>query len=104
MGFAVAALPVGAPLDPDRVEYAVCGDVFTGAVYSAARGQGAALDGRAITASHVIDPRHAILGANIGHEHVADTAGTTMEDAVGRQRIPRAGAAASPNGWKGSGA
>ena len=82
VGFAVAALPVGAPLDPDRVEYAVCGDVFPGAVYSAARGQGATLDGRAISASQVIDPRHAILGANIGHEHVADTAGVTIEDAA----------------------
>jgi myo-inositol-1(or 4)-monophosphatase len=82
VGFAVAALPVGASLDPDRVEYAVCGDIFTGAVYSAARGRGATLDGRAITASRVVDPRHAILGANIGHEHVADTAGAPTEDAT----------------------
>lgn len=82
VGFSVAALPADAPLDPDRVEYAICGDVFTGAVYSAARGRGASLDGRAITASQVVDPRHAILGANIGHEHVADTAGTTADDTV----------------------
>src|SRR5262249_46553718 len=43
VGFAVAALPLGAPLDPAYVEYAVCGDIFTGAVYSAARGRGATL-------------------------------------------------------------
>src|SRR5215469_1894744 len=29
VGFAVAALPYGAPLNPDNVAYAVCGDIFT---------------------------------------------------------------------------
>jgi myo-inositol-1(or 4)-monophosphatase len=46
VGFAVGALPAGAPLDPDNVAYAVCGDIFTGTLYSAARGQGATVDGR----------------------------------------------------------
>ena len=45
VGFAVAALPADAPLDPDLVEYALCGDIFTGSVYEAARNQGTLLDG-----------------------------------------------------------
>jgi myo-inositol-1(or 4)-monophosphatase len=68
VGFAVAALPADAPLDPDLVEYALCGDIFTGAVYSAARGQGAALDGMPCSASRLGGLRHAMLGVNLGRE------------------------------------
>ena len=83
VGFAVAALPAGAPLDPDLVEYAVCGDAFTGAVYSAARGQGATLDGRPCRASRQTELRYAVLGVNIGrerlpHADVEDLAGETQ--------------------------
>jgi myo-inositol-1(or 4)-monophosphatase len=66
VGFAVAALPVGAPLDPACVEYAVCGDIFTGVIYSAARGQGAMVDGRPCVASTTREPQHAMLGINLG--------------------------------------
>jgi len=62
VGFAVAALPAGAPLDPARVEYAVCGDVFTGAVYAAARGQGATLDGRPIQSAATVALERAVVG------------------------------------------
>ena len=80
VGFAVAALPVGAPLDPARVEYAVCGDVFTGAVYAAARGQGATLDGRPIHSAATAALERAVVGVNLGRERPsADSAG--MEDA-----------------------
>lgn len=68
-GFAVAALPAGAPLDPDRVEYAVCGDVFTGALYTAARGRGAQLDGAPCHTSQVRELRRAMVGINIGRVH-----------------------------------
>lgn len=68
VGFAVAALPAGAPLDPELVEYALCGDIFTGTVYSAARGQGATIDGLACHASRLGALRHAMLGVNLGRE------------------------------------
>jgi myo-inositol-1(or 4)-monophosphatase len=68
VGFAIAALPPDAPLDPDAVEYAVCGDIFTGSVYSAARGRGATLAGRSLASSLVTDPLHAVLGVNLGRE------------------------------------
>jgi myo-inositol-1(or 4)-monophosphatase len=66
VGFAVAALPVGAPLDPDNVAYAICGDIFTGTLYSAARGQGTTLDARPCHTSSVDALRRAMLGVNIG--------------------------------------
>ncbi|HEV2239046.1 MAG TPA: inositol monophosphatase family protein [Ktedonobacterales bacterium] len=68
-GFAVAALPAGAPLDPALVEYAVCGDIFTGSLYSAVRGRGALLDGQPCRASTVHDLRQAMVSINIGRIH-----------------------------------
>ena len=84
VGFAVAALPAGAPLDPALVEYALCGDIFTGTVYAAARGQGATVDGRPIAASRTPILHHAMLGINLGRERAptGDMAGDT-EDAGG---------------------
>jgi myo-inositol-1(or 4)-monophosphatase len=94
VGFAVAALPPNAPLDPDRVEYAVCGDVFTGSVYSAARGRGATLDGRPVTSSAVIDPLHAMLGVNLGRERsptprTADDSGEERAAAAHQEGLSR---------------
>jgi myo-inositol-1(or 4)-monophosphatase len=66
VGFAVAALPFGALLDPASVVYAVCGDIFTGTLYSAARGQGATVNGQPCRTSAVSELRHAVLGINIG--------------------------------------
>ncbi|MGO8950564.1 MAG: inositol monophosphatase family protein [Ktedonobacterales bacterium] len=66
VGFAVGALPFGASLDPANVAYAVCGDIFTGTLYSAARGEGATVDGRPCHTSAVQELRHAMLGVNIG--------------------------------------
>src|SRR5215469_14918312 len=83
VGFAVAALPAGAPLDPDLVEYAVCGDIFAGAVYSAARDQGATLDGRPCQVSRQSELRHAVLGANIGRERLPHA---DVEDRAGEPK------------------
>lgn len=83
VGFAVAALPLGAPLDPALVEYALCGDVFTGTVYAAARGQGATLDGQPIAASRTPTLYHAMLGINLGRERAPLGTTADTEDAGG---------------------
>lgn len=83
VGFAVAALPVGAPLDPALVEYALCGDIFTGTVYAAARGRGATLDGRPIASSRTPILHHAMLGINLGRERAPVGAAADTEDAGG---------------------
>ena len=66
VGFAVAALPFGAPLDPANVTYAVCGDIFTGTLYSAAHAKGALVDGQSCRTSPVRELRQALLGVNVG--------------------------------------
>jgi myo-inositol-1(or 4)-monophosphatase len=73
VGFAVAALPADAPLDPDLVEYALCGDIFTGSVYEAARGQGTLLDGRPIHCSLVTELQYTTLGVNLGRARAPET-------------------------------
>jgi myo-inositol-1(or 4)-monophosphatase len=82
VGFAVGALPIGAPLDPDNVAYAICGDIFTGTLYSAARGQGATVDGRPCYTSSVDVLRRAMLGVNIGRAR-SPLASTLDEAAIG---------------------
>lgn len=80
VGFAVAALPAGSPLDPALVQYAICGDIFTGAVYSAALSAGATLDGRPCRASTMPLLRHAMLGINLGRERSPQRAAPAVED------------------------
>ena len=96
VGFAVAALPVSAPLDPSNIAYAVCGDIFTGTLYVAARGEGATVDGRPCHTSAVQILRRAMLGVNIGR---ARSPGAPPLDqstqARGAQRVWRVVGAAS---------
>ena len=89
-GFAVAALPADAPLDPDLVEFAVCGDVFTGSVYAAARGRGATLDDQPCRTSALRELRHAMLGVNIGRVREADylPPGAARQDEGGELPLP----------------
>jgi myo-inositol-1(or 4)-monophosphatase len=87
VGFAVAALPAGAPLDPDLVEYALCGDIFTGTVYTAARGQGATVDGWPCRATEQTELRRTMLGVNLGHDGPA--AAEDLAGAEGERRLAR---------------
>jgi myo-inositol-1(or 4)-monophosphatase len=89
-GFAVAVLPGDAPLDPDLVEFAVCGDVFTGSVYAAAHGRGATLDGQPCRTSSVTELRRAMVGVNIGRVREDDylAAANSREDEDGELPLP----------------
>jgi myo-inositol-1(or 4)-monophosphatase len=67
VGFAVAVFPGDiAVLDPALVEYAFVGDVFGNAIYSAARGGGAYLNGRPMRTSTITELRRAMLSVNVG--------------------------------------
>ena len=83
VGFAVAALPAGAPLDPANVVYAVCGDIFTGTLYAAARGEGATIDDRVCRTSATQDLRRAMVGVNLGRSR---STGSHPEDEVATMR------------------
>jgi myo-inositol-1(or 4)-monophosphatase len=87
----VAALPADAPLDPDLVEFAVCGDIFTGSLYAAARGHGATLDGQPCRTSAVRELRRAMVGVNIGRVREADfvaPADSPRQDEDGELPLP----------------
>lgn len=71
VGFAVAVFPGAvSALDPALVEYALVGDIFGNAVYTAARGGGAYLNDRPIHSSAVTELRRAMLSINMGHVHL----------------------------------
>ncbi len=89
VGFAVAAMPTGAPLDPGNITYAVCGDIFTGTVYSAARGKGALVDGRPCRASLVRELRQAMLAVNIGRTRSSSVPPTPETAAILQTRLGR---------------
>ncbi len=89
--FAVAALPAGVPLDPERVEYAVCGDIFTGTLYAAARGRGVTMDGAPCHTSRVRDLHRAMVGINIGRVHEPQStalASSPRQDEDGEVPLP----------------
>lgn len=71
VGFAVAVLPGDATLlDPALVQYALVGDVFSGSIYTAARGAGARMNGRPIHTSTITELRRAMLSINLGRVQV----------------------------------
>ena len=97
VGFAVAALPAGASLNTASVAYAVCGDIFTGTLYSAARGQGATVDDRPCRTSTVSELRYAMLGINVGRDRgkLREPRGKEITDSMAAQRAWRVVAQAS---------
>src|SRR5579863_1313655 len=81
VGFAVAALPgAEGTLDPDRVEYALCGDIFSGTVYAAARGRGATCDGQPCHTSALRTLGQAMVSVNLGR--TAQPRGATATQAA----------------------
>ncbi len=71
VGFAVAVFAGNVSvLDPALVDYAFVGDIFGNAVYTAARGGGAFLNGRPIQTSAVTDLRRAMLSVNFGRVQI----------------------------------
>jgi myo-inositol-1(or 4)-monophosphatase len=76
VGFAIAVFPGHiSALDPALATYAFVGDIFSGSVYTAARGGGAYLDGRPIHSSAITELRRAMLSINFGRVHVPTNPG-----------------------------
>lgn len=63
-GVALAVLPINAPLVPQQVQWALVGELFSGTVYQAQRGQGAFCNGKACHVSNVTKLRDCIAGIN----------------------------------------
>jgi myo-inositol-1(or 4)-monophosphatase len=62
---ALAVLPIDAPVVPERVLWALVGDLFTGTVYVAQKGNGAFRNGLRCQVSNVKSIQHCLAGVSI---------------------------------------
>jgi myo-inositol-1(or 4)-monophosphatase len=69
---ALAVLPIEAPVLPENVQWALVGELFSGAVYQAAQGNGAFRNGRRCQVSDVQHIQDSLIGLNLdGRDHQA---------------------------------
>lgn len=61
---ALAVLPIDAPITPEQVQWALVGELFSGTVYQAQRGNGAFRNGRRCKVSETQHLAECILGMN----------------------------------------
>jgi myo-inositol-1(or 4)-monophosphatase len=62
---ALAVLPIAAPMTPEHVEWALVGELYTGTVYQAERGNGAFCNGRRCQVSQVSHYKDCLAGINL---------------------------------------
>jgi myo-inositol-1(or 4)-monophosphatase len=67
---ALAVLPIDVPILPEHVQWALVGELFSGAVYEAQRGNGAFRNGRRCQTSTVTDIHHCLAGINMDTKQV----------------------------------
>lgn len=64
----LAVLPIEAPVTPENVQWALVGELFSGAVYEAQKGGGAFRNGRRCQVSTIASIRDCVAGLNLeGH-------------------------------------
>lgn len=61
---ALAVLPIDAPIDPARVQWALVGELFSGTVYQAQRGGGAFRNGQRCQVSETSKLEESVVGMN----------------------------------------
>ncbi len=66
---ALAALPIDVPVVPENVQWALVGELFSGAVYEAQRGGGAFRNGRRCQVSTVSSLKDCVAGLNLDSRH-----------------------------------
>src|SRR5215475_11837793 len=68
---ALAALPIDAPILPEQVQWALVGELFSGTVYEAQRGNGAFRNGRRCQTSTVTDIRNCLAGLSMDSKNIS---------------------------------
>lgn len=63
-GVALAVLPIDAPISPEQVQWALVGELFSGTVYQAERGNGAFRNGQRCQVSNTRHFQHCLAGMN----------------------------------------
>jgi myo-inositol-1(or 4)-monophosphatase len=61
---ALAVLPIDVPITPERVQWALVGELYSGAVYEAGRGEGAFCNGRKCQVSTTSSYSESLVGIN----------------------------------------
>jgi fructose-1,6-bisphosphatase/inositol monophosphatase family enzyme len=64
---AIALIPAGQPVAIDTVEYALVGDLYTGRVWQAARGQGGTVDGQLLHPRAATQIEQAFISCDLNH-------------------------------------
>lgn len=99
---ALAVLPIDAPILPEQVQWALVGELFSGTVYEAQRGNGAFRNGRRCQTSTVTDFNNCLAGLNMdGRDSEAIKALLTKEPAL--SMIRRSGSSAIDSVYVASG-
>jgi len=99
---ALAVLPIDALILPEQVQWALVGELFSGAVYEAQRGNGAFRNGRRCQTSTITDIDHCVAGMNMDSHHTqAIKALLTEEPVLGK--VHRRGSSAMDSAYVASG-
>jgi myo-inositol-1(or 4)-monophosphatase len=99
---ALAVLPIDVPVTPEQVQWALVGELFSGTVYEAQRGNGAFRNGRRCQTSTETDIRTCLAGINMdGKNNQAVKALLTEGPILGRVR--RSGSSAIDSVYVASG-
>lgn len=82
---ALAVLPIEVPVIPEHVQWALVGELYSGAVYQAERGRGAYWNGRRCQTSEVTRYQDCLLGLNLDQREPA-----LLSNLLGVETLPAA--------------
>ncbi len=99
---ALAVLPIDAPVLPEQVQWALVGELFSGTVYEAQRGNGAFRNGRRCQTSATTGIRNCLAGINLDGRDM-DVVRTLLLEEPGLGMVRRSGSSAMDSVYVASG-
>jgi len=99
---ALAVLPIDAPILPEQVQWALVGELFSGTVYEAQRGNGAFRNGRRCQTSTTTDIHSCLAGMNMDGKNT-QVIKTLLTEAPTLGRVRRSGSSAMDSVYVASG-
>ena len=92
-GVALAVLPIGEPVLPENVQWATVGELFSGTIYQATRGQGAFRNGQCCQVSATRHIKDSLVGLNMD-ERDQDVLRALLLEQPSFSRVRRTGSSA----------
>ncbi|HLZ80688.1 MAG TPA: inositol monophosphatase family protein [Ktedonobacteraceae bacterium] len=102
-GVAMAVLPIDAPIEPDKVQWALVGEIFSGTVYQAQRGAGACRNGQRCQVSATRQLKDSVVGMNFDGRDLETLSKLLIQKPV-PDKVRRTGSAAMDIVYVASGA